>query len=127
MEWKELNFFESQTFSDVTDFLNLQNGVIFPHKDNIYQAMHLTPFHKIRVVILGQDPYPSGGHAHGLSFSTQQQTLPKSLQNIFTELHTDLGITRHNGDLTDWAEQGVLLLNTVLTVEENKSNSHRGI
>jgi uracil-DNA glycosylase len=127
IEWEELKFFKSETFDKVINFLNAEKCNILPAKENIYNAMHLTPFNEIKIVILGQDPYPSGGHAHGLSFSTLQPNLPKSLKNIFVELQTDLGIVRDSGNLTDWAKQGVLLLNTVLTVQENNPNSHRGI
>lgn len=130
MEWKDLTFFNSQTFKDITNFLNSEIALkktILPVQNNIYNAMKYTPFNEIKVVILGQDPYPSGNHAHGLSFSTQQSILPKSLINIFKELYQDLDINRYNGDLTDWAKQGILLLNTVLTVENGKANAHRNI
>lgn len=101
---------------------------IYPQRSDIYQAIKLTSYEATKVVILGQDPYINEGQAHGLSFSigNPQAKFPPSLKNIFTELETDLGIKRSNINLTDWAEQGVLLLNTVLTVQAGKSASHRG-
>ncbi len=101
---------------------------IHPKPDEWFNAFNHTPLDKVRVVILGQDPYPTPGHAHGLCFSVQPQVrpLPKSLQNIFRELDDDLGIRNTCGSLLPWADQGVLLLNAVLTVESGHSNSHQG-
>lgn len=102
---------------------------VFPPADDIFNAFHLTPLSKVKVVILGQDPYHNVGQAHGLSFSVKPgvQT-PPSLVNIYQELHDDLGCyIPNNGYLTKWAEQGVLLLNTVLTVQAHKANSHKDI
>lgn len=102
---------------------------IFPPADDIFNAFHLTPLHKVKAVILGQDPYHNVGQAHGLCFSVQKGVaIPPSLVNIYQELHDDLGcrIPSH-GCLTEWAQQGVLLLNTVLTVRAHQANSHRGI
>lgn len=102
---------------------------VFPPADDIFNAFHLTPLSKVKVVILGQDPYHNVGQAHGLSFSVKPgvQT-PPSLANIYQELHDDLGCyIPNNGYLTKWAEQGVLLLNTVLTVQAHKANSHKDI
>ena len=102
---------------------------IFPPADDIFNAFHLTPLSRVKVVILGQDPYHNVGQAHGLSFSVKPgvQT-PPSLVNIYQELHEDLGCyIPNNGYLTKWAEQGVLLLNTVLTVQAHKANSHKDI
>jgi len=101
---------------------------IFPPSEQWFTALNSTPLEKVRVVILGQDPYPTVGHAHGLCFSvrTGVSPLPKSLQNIYRELKDDLGIENHNGNLMSWAEQGVLLLNAVLTVEQGRSGSHQG-
>jgi len=101
---------------------------IYPDMYDIYAALHLTEFAKTKVVILGQDPYHGPGQAHGLSFSVKPGVpAPPSLQNIFKELHDDLGCyIPNNGHLVKWAEQGVLLLNTVLTVRANSPNSHRG-
>ena len=102
--------------------------VIFPAGENWFNALNTTPFDKVRVVILGQDPYHGPGQAHGLCFSVQKGVpAPPSLLNIFKELETDLGIPmpRH-GCLQHWAEQGVLLLNSVLTVERGRAGSHQG-
>lgn len=104
------------------------NYTIYPDKNNIYNALKLTPPDKVKVVILGQDPYINKDQANGLSFSVQSGiAIPPSLRNIFREQRKDLGIIQPNsGDLTKWAEQGVLLLNTTLTVRAGLSNSHQG-
>jgi uracil-DNA glycosylase len=101
---------------------------IFPNSEEWFRALELTPLEKVRVVILGQDPYHGPGQAHGLCFSVQPGVRPPpSLVNIYKELQTDLGISRpHHGFLEHWATQGVLLLNSVLTVEMTKAASHRG-
>lgn len=101
---------------------------ILPPTEQRFNALKSTPLNKVKVVILGQDPYPTAGHAHGLSFSVQADVkpLPRSLKNIYKELYTDVGIdNQHTGCLQAWAEQGVLLLNTVLTVEEGQAGSHQ--
>ena len=102
--------------------------VIFPHSSLWFNALNSTPLDQVRVVILGQDPYPTPGHAHGLCFSVMPEVnpIPKSLVNIFQELNDDLGIKNQNGNLQNWANQGVLLLNSVLTVEQGQANSHQG-
>lgn len=102
---------------------------IFPDAEEIFHAFELTPLHKVKVVILGQDPYHNVGQAHGLCFSVKPHVeIPPSLVNIYQELHDDLGCDiPNNGYLAKWAEQGVLLLNTVLTVQAHRANSHRGI
>lgn len=103
---------------------------IYPAQEDVFRAIELVPPQKVKVVILGQDPYINPGEANGLAFSVSpaQGKLPPSLRNIFKELEADLGQGRPAiGDLTGWAEQGVLLLNTCLTVEAGKSDSHRGI
>ena len=102
---------------------------IFPRADDIFNAFHLTPLANVKAVILGQDPYHNDGQAHGLCFSVKPPVAPPpSLVNIYQELHDDLGCTIPNhGCLTKWAEQGVLMLNTVLTVRAHQANSHRGI
>ena len=102
---------------------------IFPPADDIFNAFHLTPLHEVKVGILGQDPYHGEGQAHGLCFSVRPGVdIPPSLVNIYQELHDDLGCTIPNhGCLTKWAKQGVLLLNTVLTVRAHQANSHKGI
>lgn len=102
---------------------------IFPPSDDIFNAFHLTPLKDVKVVILGQDPYHGDGQAHGLCFSVRPGVdIPPSLVNIYKELYDDLGCTIPNhGCLTKWARQGVLLLNTVLTVRAHQANSHKGI
>jgi uracil-DNA glycosylase len=102
---------------------------VFPAPQNIFQAFNLCPFDAVKVVILGQDPYHGKGQAMGLSFSVPDKTVvPPSLQNIYKELHTDLGVpVPKTGDLTHWAEQGVLLLNATLTVLEGRAGSHQGL
>lgn len=102
---------------------------IFPAPDDLFTAFHLTPLKDVKVVILGQDPYHNVGQAHGLCFSVKPEVdIPPSLQNIYQELHDDLGCEiPNNGYLVKWAKQGVLMLNTVLTVRAHQANSHRGI
>ena len=107
-----------------------QGKTILPKPKLWFNALNSTPLHKVKVVILGQDPYPTPGHAHGLCFSVMPEVkpLPKSLVNISKELQDDLGINNfHTGYLEPWAKEGVLLLNAVLTVEANRSNAHQGI
>ena len=101
---------------------------ILPSKELWFNALNSTPLNKVKVLILGQDPYPTLGHAHGLCFSALDpiHPLPKSLQNIYKELKSDLNINNtHTANLQAWAEQGILLLNAVLTVEEGKANAHK--
>ena len=102
-------------------------STVFPPAQDVYAALELTPFESTKVVVLGQDPYHGLGQAHGLSFSVRGNTpIPPSLRNIFQELFTDVSIQREqNGDLTGWARQGVLLLNTTLTVREGEPGSHQ--
>lgn len=111
---------------------------ILPHKNNIFNAFWLTPFEQVKVVIIGQDPYPTAGHAHGLAFSTLQTTRPASLRYIFNDIARDLYLVDPKdkeemkrifptNDLTCWAKQGVFLINPVLTVVEGASNSHQDI
>lgn len=106
-----------------------QNYKIFPPADDIFNAFHLTPLANVKAVILGQDPYHNDGQAHGLCFSVKPPVeAPPSLVNIYKELQDDLGCyIPNNGYLNKWAEQGVLMLNTVLTVRAHQANSHRGI
>ena len=101
---------------------------IYPPGAQIFRAFELTPFDKVKVVILGQDPYHGAGQAHGLSFSVAHGVMPPpSLQNIYKELHADLGLTHPgHGNLESWARQGVLLLNACLTVEDGRAASHQG-
>jgi len=119
-------------FKEIINFLEQersQNKTIYPAKDNIFNALNLTPLDKTRVVILGQDPYHGPNQAMGLSFSVPKgEAIPPSLRNIYKELESDLKISpASSGDLTHWAKQGVLLLNTTLTVEAHKPQSHAKI
>ena len=102
-------------------------GDVYPPEDEVFAALNATPYEEVKVVILGQDPYPGTGEANGLAFSVHKGIgVPGSLGNIFTELDSDLGIDRPNhGSLAHWANEGVLLLNTVLTVRAGDRNSHR--
>lgn len=122
--------FEKPYYLQLRKFLieEYRHHVVYPEMDNIYSALHLTPYERVKVVIIGQDPYHGPGQAHGLSFSVKPGIKPPpSLQNIFKELHSDIGnpIPAH-GYLNYWAEQGVLLLNSVLTVRKSQANSHQG-
>ena len=131
-EWDELlkDAFESESFQQLQQFLleEYANRTIYPSMVNVYNALRLTPYHNVKAVILGQDPYHGPGQAHGLCFSVQKGVqIPPSLQNIYKELATDIGFTIPNhGCLESWAKQGVLLLNTVLTVRAGQANSHKG-
>lgn len=116
------------------NFMNIvkekyRENTCFPKYNNIFNALKLTPYKDVKVVILGQDPYHGTGEAHGLSFSVQKGVKkPPSLKNIFKELKDDLGYDEPvDGDLTSWAKQGVLLLNSVLTVEKDKAASHKDL
>lgn len=114
----------------VTKFYKAETKRIFPPEELIFRAFDLCSFEKLKVVILGQDPYPTFGNANGLSFSVADsvKVLPKSLKNIFLEVQEDLKIEfPENGNLERWANQGVLLLNSILTVEEGSPNSHKDI
>ena len=129
--WKELLWeeFQKPYFLELKNFLveEKKKYRIFPPGKEIFNAFNLTPFHKVKVVILGQDPYHGYGEAHGLCFSVKEGVpLPPSLKNIFKELQDDIGfIPPASGNLTKWALQGVFLLNTILTVRENQPQSHR--
>ena len=129
-KWDEIlkSEFESVYFKNLNIFLDdeYKNKIIYPEKDNIYNALKLTPPDKVKVVILGQDPYINPGEAHGLAFSVGEGIkIPPSLRNIYKELNADVSMNiPKTGCLISWAKQGVLLLNTVLTVEAGKSNSH---
>ncbi len=120
--------FSSPEMRSLRAFLQAQkklNKQVFPPTNLTFNALNLTPFDNIKVVILGQDPYHGEGQAHGLCFSVPPGiTTPPSLRNIFGELKSDLGIERTLTDLTDWAKQGVLMLNSVLTVEKQQAASH---
>ncbi|WP_413537145.1 uracil-DNA glycosylase [Carnobacterium divergens] len=131
-EWQEVlkDEFEAPYYQKLRQFLKkeYQEQVIFPEMNHIWEAFEWTPYDKVKVVILGQDPYHGPNQAHGLSFSVQPTIkTPPSLVNIYKELQSDLGIPPVNhGYLKSWADQGVLLLNTVLTVRNGQANSHRG-
>ena len=105
------------------------NKIIYPPKNEVFNAFKLTPFTSVKVVIVGQDPYHGEGEAHGLSFSVRYGIkLPPSLKNIYKELNDDLGVPiKTSGDLSSWAKQGVLMLNSSLTVEKDNANSHSKI
>lgn len=131
--WKTplLPEFESDYMAQLRAFLVAEKAAgkrIFPKANEWFRALDLTPLDKVRVVILGQDPYHGPGQAHGLCFSVQPGVRPPpSLVNIYQELETDLGLPRpRHGFLEHWAKQGVLMLNAVLTVEQGKAGSHRG-
>lgn len=130
-DWQDIlkDEWEKDYYLQLREFLKkeYENETIYPHMDDIYNALHYTPFSKVKVVIIGQDPYHGPNQAHGLSFSVQKGVpLPPSLKNIFKELESDLHIPMpDHGNLTNWAKQGVLLLNDVLTVRQGAAHSHR--
>lgn len=132
-DWDEILklIWESEGFKKFINVINneYKNKVIYPPKNYVFNALKLTPYSKVKVVIVGQDPYHGEGEAHGLSFSVQDGIkIPPSLKNIYKELNDDLGIhISSSGNLTKWAEQGVLLLNAVLTVEKDKPASHKDL
>ncbi|MGF2096627.1 uracil-DNA glycosylase [Mammaliicoccus lentus] len=132
MDWQEIfhNIKEQHDFSEMEAFLEeaYQNTTVYPARENVYQAFDLTPLDNVKVVILGQDPYHGPNQAHGLAFSVQPDAkFPPSLRNIYKELESDIGCKRTSPHLQDWAKEGVLLLNTVLTVEAHKVHSHKNI
>ncbi len=123
--------FKKEYYKGLFQFVKSEydNYVIYPPADDIFNAFHFTPLNKVKVVVLGQDPYHNVNQAHGLSFSvpTSQKEIPPSLQNIYKELSNDCGCyIPNNGYLKKWADQGVLMLNTVLTVRAHQANSHQG-
>lgn len=122
--------FDKEYYNNLHDFLvtEYKTKNIFPNMYDIFNALHYTEYQDVKVVILGQDPYHGPNQAHGLSFSVKPGIpAPPSLKNIFKELHSDLGCyIPNNGYLKSWADQGVLLLNTVLTVQAGNANSHKG-
>lgn len=123
--------FESDGFNRFLDVIKSKynESECFPKYENIFNALKLTSYKDTKVIILGQDPYHGVGQAHGLSFSVQEgTTLPPSLQNIYKELYSDLQIpVSNNGDLTKWAKEGILLLNSVLTVKKDFPASHKDL
>lgn len=131
--WKEIlaPVFKEQYFKNLASFVETErkSNVVYPPPGEVFTAFEVTPYDKVRVVILGQDPYHGAGQAHGMSFSVKPGTrLPPSLANIYKELEADLGISRpREGYLIPWAEQGVFLLNAVLTVRAGEAGSHQGV
>ena len=132
-DWYDLlkDEFEKDYYKKLRTFLieEYRHHTIYPNMYDIFNALNFTPYKDVKVVILGQDPYHGPQQAHGLSFSVQPDVkIPPSLVNIYKELHTDLGCyIPNNGYLKKWADQGVLLLNTSLTVRAGEANSHRNI
>lgn len=130
--WYEIlkNELESESFKNLSSWLNTEYNTktIYPKPENVFNAINKVKFSDVKVVIIGQDPYHQPSQAHGLSFSVEGDVaIPPSLRNIFKELNDELGCyIPNNGNLTKWANQGVLMLNSVLTVEYNKPNSHKG-
>ena len=129
--WYELlkSEFEKPYYQKLENFLQKEYATktIYPRSENVFNAINQVPHEKVKVVIIGQDPYHEPNQAHGLSFSVEHSELPPSLKNIFKEIENETGIKNTKGNLTAWAKQGVLLLNTVLTVEKGKANSHKGM
>jgi len=129
--WNQVisNEFSSEYFKDLESFLEdeYSRKDIFPKKEDIFSALNVTPFNRVKVVIIGQDPYHGPDQAHGMSFSVKPGVkVPPSLKNIYKELNSDMGIeVPDHGYLMNWAEEGVLLLNNCLTVEAGKAGSHQ--
>ena len=126
------DYFSSSEFASLADFVRQEylTKKVYPHPEDIFRAFEMTPFSKVKVVILGQDPYHNPGQAHGLCFSVPEGiALPPSLQNIYKEIETDCGLSKRNqgGDLSSWARQGVFLLNAILSVVAHQPTSHRGV
>jgi len=121
--------FEKPYWRELQEFVNAEraNHAVYPPHDEVFAALHLTPYESVKVLVLGQDPYHGPGQAHGLCFSVRPGVAPPpSLVNIYTEMETDLGIPpADHGHLTSWATQGVLLLNTTLTVRARQAASHQ--
>jgi len=130
-DWKKLlkDEIESEWFADLQSFLDEEwrNETVYPPAGKIFEALRLTPLDEVKVLLLGQDPYHGAGQAHGLCFSVQDGIkIPPSLRNIYKEMRSDLEINPPNsGNLISWAEQGVLMLNTVLTVRSGEAHSHQ--
>jgi uracil-DNA glycosylase len=131
--WNKIlkHYLETKQFKKLWDFIvnQYKNKTIYPHQKDLFHAFKLTPFDKVSVVILGQDPYHGPDQANGLSFSVPEKiTPPPSLKNIYREIESDIRTLKDftNGSLQPWAKQGVLLLNSVLTVEEDNPGSHAG-
>jgi uracil-DNA glycosylase len=131
-DWNPLlrSEFDEPYWSELQQFVaeERRRGPVFPPADDVFAALHLTPYADVKVVILGQDPYHGAGQAHGLCFSVRRGVpIPPSLRNVYQELRDDLGVTTpSHGNLERWARQGVLLLNTTLTVRSGQAASHQG-
>jgi uracil-DNA glycosylase len=131
-DWLEAigNEFRQPYYKELYQFIKSEymNYVVYPSSDDIFNAFHFTPLSEVKVVILGQDPYHNEGQAHGLCFSVKPEVeIPPSLVNIYKELQDDIGcLIPNHGHLEKWSKQGVLLLNTVLTVRAHQANSHQG-
>lgn len=131
-DWLKIigNEFHSPYYKELYQFVKSEysQNVVYPDAEDIFNAFHFTPFNKIKVVIIGQDPYHNEGQAHGLCFSVKPEVdIPPSLVNIYKELQDDMGCyIPNNGYLEKWAKQGILLMNTVLTVRAHQANSHQG-
>lgn len=129
--WKEVlsDILETNKIKELEEFLEVeyQEKVIYPNKEKIFTALNLTPYNEVKVVIIGQDPYHEPNQAHGLAFSVLDGVkLPPSLKNIYKEIEADLSVKMSgSGNLENWAKQGVLLLNNVLTVRQHEANSHK--
>ena len=124
------DYIESDDYKKLIDVVNklYRSNICYPEYNNIFNAFNHLKYEDVKVVILGQDPYHGEGEAHGLAFSVPQGVkIPPSLNNIFKELNNDLGIKRTKTDLSDWVDQGVLLLNSVLTVTKDTPGSHKDI
>lgn len=129
-DWDDIlkDVYQKEYFGKIKDKVRYEynHKTIFPPANKVFYALRMTPYKSVKVVILGQDPYHGVGEANGLCFSVNHGIkMPPSLNNIYKELYSDLCITRTDTDLTDWASQGVLLLNSVLTVEKDKPASHK--
>ena len=130
-KWDEIlkDEFKKPYFKELGVFIKNEynHKIIYPEYQNIFNALRYTDYDEVKVVILGQDPYHGEREAHGLSFSVEAEVRrPPSLENIFKELYNDLGIRRTNNNLTDWAKQGVILLNSIMTVVKDTPLSHKG-
>ncbi len=129
-DWDDVlkDLFSSELYSNIRNFLKYEYShyVVYPEMNDIFNAFKYTPYSEVKAVILGQDPYHGVGQAHGLCFSVKEGVaLPPSLVNIYKELHSDMGVSpAKSGCLTKWAKQGVMLLNTTLTVRDGAANSH---
>jgi len=122
--WADLPFFRTD-WPNIDAGLRAETRTILPPPDQRFRALEMLAPRDVRVVILGQDPYPTAGHANGLAFSVSPDVrLPHSLKNIFREIEDDIGVSRENGDLSDWVDHGVLLLNTALSVPEGVKAGH---